>query len=51
MRTLGITSVSAMDKTEVHFLQGIDVKVLSLFQELATRNHRPAECTRTRCAD
>ena len=34
MRTLGITSVSAMDKTEVYFLQGIDVKVLSCFKSL-----------------
>lgn len=49
MRTQGITSVSAMDEPEVHFLQGIDVEGLSLFQELTTRNHRPAECTQTRC--
>ncbi len=49
MRTQGTTNVFAIDKTEAHTLRGIDVEVLSLFQVHTARNHRPADCTRTRC--
>lgn len=49
MRTQGITKVYAMGKTEVHVLQSMDVEALPLLQELTTKNHHPANCTRNRC--